>query len=94
MAPIGGYGDGYGGGLSLASFWQMIPGAREGLSRLWEPFAQALNEPSRAREAKSFHLLARTRRARNPGLVFARAAIGEVDPRVDEESRLFVGLAR
>ena len=91
VAPIGGYNR----GLSLESFWQMIPGAREGLIRVWEPYEQALNEPYRERDSKSFHLLARARRARHPGLVFARAAaIGEVDPLMDEESRLFVGLAR
>lgn len=90
VAPVGGYRQ----GLSLASFWQMMPGAREGLLRVWEPYEQALNEPYRERDAKSFHLLARARRARHPGLIFARAAaIGEVDPLVDADSWLFVGLA-
>lgn len=91
IAPL----DGYRQGLCIESFWQLIPGAREGLLRAWEPFAQALNDPYHERDAKSFHVLARARRARHPGLVFARAAaIGEVDPLVDEESRLFVGLER
>jgi hypothetical protein len=39
-------------------------------------------------------VLARARRAQQPGVVFARdAAIGEVDLRVDVDSRLFVGLS-
>ncbi len=91
VAPVGGYGR----GLNLETFWQLMPGARDGLLRVWSPFERALNEPYRERDAKSFYLLARARRARHPGLVFARAAaIGEVDPLVDVESRLFVGLGR
>jgi hypothetical protein len=38
-------------------------------------------------------VLARARRSKHPGIVFARAAAtGEVDPLVDVDSRLFVGL--
>jgi len=38
-------------------------------------------------------VLARARQAQHPGIVFARAAaIGEVDPLTDVDSRLLVGL--
>jgi len=38
------------------------------------------------------HLLARARRAKHPGIVFARAAAtGEIAPLTDNESRLLVG---
>ena len=41
----------------------------------------------------TFTVLARARRAKHPGIVFARAAaVGEVDPLVDVDSRLLVGL--
>ena len=42
---------------------------------------------------KSFSVLTRALRAKYPGLVFARAAAaGEVDPLVDVESRMLVGV--
>ena len=41
----------------------------------------------------AFTTLARATRSERPGVVFARAAAaGEVDPLVDLDSRLFVGL--
>ncbi len=44
-------------------------------------------------EPTGFNVLARAKRARRPGVVFARAAAnGEVDELADEYSRLFVGL--
>ena len=41
----------------------------------------------------TFTVLARARRAKRPGIVFARAAAtGETDPLADVDSRLLVGL--
>ena len=40
-----------------------------------------------------FTVLARARQAKRPGIVFARAAAsGEIDPLIDVDSRLLVGL--
>jgi hypothetical protein len=84
---------GFCGGLTPAEFFHLIPGARAGMRRLADQWEQALRFAPSAGDMKSFHVLARARRAEHPGIVFARAAaIGEVDPLVDEESRLFVGL--
>jgi len=65
---------------------------------LWG-LAQANQEWMQMREEKEddrggdFHLLGRALRARQPGVVFARAAMrGEVDPLESVWSRLFVGL--
>lgn len=85
---------GFRAGLSLADFQAVIPGARAGLARIAQQWETAGLPPRNSTETKSFHVLARARRVEHPGVVFARAAAsGEVDPLVDEESRLFVGLA-
>ena len=80
-------------GLTLADFYALAPAAREGLayvSKQWDAPVQF--EPSH-NGSRSFHVLARARRAAHPGIVFARAAaIGEIEPLVDEDSRLFVGV--
>lgn len=80
-------------GLSLADFQAVIPGARAGLACIAQQW-EAAGQPLLSRTAaKSFHVLARARRAEQPGVAFARAAAsGEIDPLVDVESRLFVGL--
>ncbi|MCB0081011.1 MAG: hypothetical protein KDE47_08785, partial [Caldilineaceae bacterium] len=80
-------------GLTLDDFYALAPGAREGLAyvaKQWDAPIQF--EPSHD-GSRSFHVLARARRAAHPGIVFARAAaIGEIEPLVDEDSRLFVGM--
>jgi hypothetical protein len=55
---------------------------------------ETMAQSARARNAPgAFTVLARARRAQHPGIVFARAAAAsEVDPLVDTESRLLVGL--
>ena len=84
-----GYAEGYTPEEMLAS----VREAREGLAQIiwqWEEMGRTF----RARNiALSFHPLARALRSATPGVVFARAAtLGEVDPLVDVEARLLVGL--
>jgi hypothetical protein len=53
-----------------------------------------IQEARKASEPGGLNVLARSRRARYPGIVFARAAAnGEVDRLEDLDSRLMVGLA-
>lgn len=69
-----------------------VVGARQGLADLaakWGQMERGTGVPEPAR----FTALVRARRAQHPGIVFARAAaIAEVDPLTDVESRLLVGL--
>jgi hypothetical protein len=55
---------------------------------------ETMAQAARERNAPgAFSVLARARRAKHPGIVFARAAAtGEVDPLTDVESRVLVGL--
>ncbi len=80
-------------GLSAEELLATVVGAQKGLRRVvmeWETDGDRILSENRS---KSFHILARARRAVNPGIVFARAAaMGEVDPLVDAESRAFVGV--
>jgi hypothetical protein len=80
-------------GLTPLQHFATVPGAQKGLRGVitaWEESGEKILAESRS---KSFHVLARARRAANPGIVFARAAaIQAVDPLVDEESRFFVGV--
>lgn len=84
---------GYVDGLTAEELFTRVKGAREGLNKIVLDCMRAgyglrESEPSRA-----FTVLARAMRSSQPGAVFARAAaIGEIDPLVDLDSRLFVGL--
>ncbi len=54
---------------------------------------QTADEIRTGDEPAGMHVLARARRARRPGIVFARAAAaGETDPLQEAFSRFFVGL--
>ncbi len=84
---------GYREGLSAAELYALVPGAREQLARYARYYDQLGSELPEQGSVRSFHVLARARRAQHPGIAFARAAaIGEIDPLVDEDSRLFVGV--
>jgi len=84
---------GYRDGLSPEEMYATAVGARKGLIRSISQLTQMGRELRDRHEPKGFNVLARAIRARHPGVVFARAAsTGEVDPLVDVESRLFVGL--
>jgi hypothetical protein len=84
----------YAEGLTPEEMNACVVGARKGLARVgrrWDEMGQEARERGRS---QSFHVLARARRAKRPGIVFARAAsTGETDPLTDIDSRLFVGLA-
>lgn len=85
---------GYGEGLTSEELYACVDGARRGLARIfshWEQMGATFRERNVTRTR---HVLTRALRAKHPGLVFARAAAaGEVDPLVDVESRLLVGLS-
>jgi hypothetical protein len=80
-------------GLTPQQHFATVPGAQQGLRGVvmaWEESGERILAESRS---KSLHILARARRATQPGIVFARAAaLQAVDPLVDEESRFFVGV--
>jgi DNA-directed RNA polymerase beta' subunit len=84
---------GYQEGLSPEELFACVFGARLGLMRLAREtyqMAYGVREPS---APKGYTVLARAMRAEHPGIVFAHAAAtGEVDPLIDPDSRLFVGL--
>ncbi len=84
---------GYAEGYSAEEMLACVAGARRGFAQVvreWEQLGQTFRERNVSR---SFHVLTRALRASHPGVVFARAAaLGEVDPLTDVESRLLVGL--
>jgi len=77
-------------GLTPEELYACSVGARKGLRAHWDQMERSMSE---RREANRFTVLARARQAQHPGVIFARAAaIGEVDPLTDVDSRLLVGL--
>jgi RNA polymerase Rpb2, domain 6/RNA polymerase Rpb1, domain 2/RNA polymerase Rpb2, domain 3 len=79
-------------GLTPEELYACSAGARKGLWSYWKQVESAPGASDR-RESNRFTVLARARQAQHPGVVFARAAaIGEVDPLTDVDSRLLVGL--
>ncbi|MFH1569712.1 MAG: hypothetical protein ABIL09_17080 [Gemmatimonadota bacterium] len=80
-------------GLSPAEAFARVVGARQGLQRVTSQYFALGGEHEAATRPPGHGVLARARRAEQPGPVFARAAArGEVDPLTDEYARLFVGL--
>jgi len=84
---------GYAEGLTPEEMFAWAAGTRKWLLQLvneMETMAQTAREHN---APGAFSVLARARRAKHPGIVFARAAAtGEVDPLRDVESRVLVGL--
>jgi hypothetical protein len=79
-------------GRTPQELFTTVAGARPGLARLIFEYERILQEPS-SPDTGAISLLARARRARRPGIIFARAAAsGEIDPLADVETRLLVGL--
>ena len=81
-------------GLSSNEALASVVGARRGLFDMLE----RLDELGRGQEIRErpdgYGVMARARRAKRPGVVFARAAAaGELDPVTDEYARLFVGIS-
>ncbi|HEX9371264.1 MAG TPA: hypothetical protein VF897_09665, partial [Roseiflexaceae bacterium] len=84
---------GYRDGLAPSELFALVASARAGMHDLlteWERLSHGMRERTGPR---GYGALARAMRSPRPGVVFALAAAGaEVDPLVDLDSRLFVGL--
>ena len=80
-------------GLSHEEMYTILVGARKALAKVFVDWDQIIESVRTRHQPGGLHLLARARRAKHPGVVFARAAAtGEIDPLTDIESRLLVGL--
>ncbi len=80
-------------GLTAGEMAACVAGARQGLAEFWSRWEQMTTEAGERRLPGGMNVLARARRAKRPGIVFARAAAsGETDPLTDVESRALVGL--
>ncbi|MFZ6030565.1 MAG: hypothetical protein ACOYYS_22895 [Chloroflexota bacterium] len=85
----------YADGFTPEEMFACVVGARQGFAQLHTQSEQMAQEAQKRSEPASLNVLARARHARNPGIVFARAAAsGEVDRLEDLDSRLMVGLFR
>ncbi len=85
--------NGYCDGLTPDELYALCIGSREGLVRFNSELQRVAWELRDSSQSKGFTVLSRAMRAKQPGIVFARAAAwGEVDPLTDIDSRLFVGL--
>ncbi len=84
---------GYAQGLTPAEMFACVAGARLGFAQLHLQSEQMLQDARKAAEPAGLSLLARARRARHPGIVFARAAAtGEIDRLEDMDAKLMVGM--
>jgi hypothetical protein len=80
-------------GLTAEEIYACAAGVRRGWAQIHERMDRMAREVRDRSQSKAFTVLARARRVRHPGIVFARAAAnGEVDPLLDVDSRLLVGL--
>ncbi len=85
--------NGWRDGLTPEEVFARVFGARNGLARVQLEIRKKAEEVREISAPKGYGVLARARRAKRPGIVFARAADGEEeDPLVDDFSRLFVGM--
>lgn len=84
---------GYGEGLTAEEMYACVAGARQALAQVMVEWEHLGGEVRERNEPRGFNVLARARRSRRPGIVFARAAAsGEGDPLTDVYGRLLVGL--
>jgi hypothetical protein len=84
---------GYREGLQPVEIYALAIGAREAFAQIQQEWLRIMQEIRKRDRATSFHVLARAMRAEQPAIVFAHAAsIEEIDPLIDRDSRLFVGL--
>ena len=80
-------------GLNPEEVFARVFGARNGLARVQIEIREKAQRVQEINAPKGYGVLARARRAKRPGIVFARVAdSGEEDPLVDDFSRLFVGM--
>ncbi len=85
--------NGYCDGLTSDELYTLCVGSREGLVRFNLELERVAWELRDSSQSKGFTVLSRAMRAKQPGIVFARAAAcREIDPLTDIDSRLFVGL--
>ena len=80
-------------GLTCDEMTARVNGARWGLANMLAEVAEVDHDLKERSVPGGYNVLVRARRAKKPGVVFARAAYkGEGDPLADVYSRLFVGL--
>ena len=80
-------------GLTPEEMYACAVGARQGLTQSHVRMERMVRDVRARSQPKGFTVLARARRAKRPGIVFARAAANEeIDPLLDVDSRLLVGL--
>ena len=83
----------YAEGFTPEEMYTCVVGARQGFAQIHVQSEQMAQEVQKRSEPAGLNVLARARRARRPGIVFARAAAnGEVDRLEDLDSRLLAGL--
>jgi hypothetical protein len=94
-------------GVAPDEAYAMMPGARRGFAEVLLQAGQSGqtdrktftwpipgSQQGARHEGSSWSVLARARRSKQPGIVFARAAAnGEIDPLEDAESRLMCGIS-
>ncbi|GHO85603.1 hypothetical protein [Dictyobacter formicarum] len=84
---------GYCDGLTAQELYAQAVGARQSFADVlqeWDMIGKQIQAQNRT---KSYHVLGRAMCSSEPGMVFAHAALQrEVDPLIDTDSRLFVGL--
>ncbi|GLV58039.1 hypothetical protein KDH_48730 [Dictyobacter sp. S3.2.2.5] len=84
---------GYCDGLTPQELYAQAVGSRQSFADIlteWDVISKQIQEQNRT---KSYHVLGRAMRSPEPGMVFSHAALQhEVDPLLDTDSRLFVGL--
>jgi hypothetical protein len=84
----------YAQGLTPEEMYACVAGARQGFAQLNVQNDQMIQEALSHDDDASLSVLARARRAKHPGIVFARAAAsGEIDRLEDVASRLMVGVS-
>ncbi|MEW5873494.1 MAG: hypothetical protein AB1894_29820 [Chloroflexota bacterium] len=84
----------YAQGFTPEEMFACVAGARQGFAQIHLQSEQMVLESKKRGQPAGLNVLGRARRARRPGIVFARAAAsGEVDPLQDLDSRLLAGLA-
>jgi hypothetical protein len=80
-------------GLTADEMYALATRSRERIAGILAEWDRMVEEARARHQPKGFHVLSRARRAKHPGIVFARAAAScEVDPLEDAYSRLLVGL--
>jgi hypothetical protein len=84
----------YAEGFTPDEMYTCVVGARQGFAQIHFQSEQMIEDAQKRSEPVGLNVSARARRARYPGIVFARAAAnGEVDRLEDLDSRLMLGLA-